>query len=235
MSPRRNIRNIVLLSVASVALGCTNSGGQTGEETNEPCVESRSALELDAETPLGGSAGGVLARLGSSIHAPLEWLSVEGVEYGPEKGTSSLSLQFEREAAAFWVDSEPRSADVVELGQLCQDRVEIERFARLSTSEGALDEQFLATLSATQEHDVWLIQIFDPEKLNGRLTLTPALGKWTRLTLQFHFRNGEVSGQFAAGIERTSGSDPDGSSSFENASLACFGTGADGSSSGCVR
>jgi hypothetical protein len=234
MDPRRSLIPVVLSTFALVAFGCTDAGGQTGEETEEPCIESRTRLGLDEVNARGFSANDVLANLGASMELPLEWRAVDGVEFGPESGTSTMSFRFERDVEAFWIESEPRHSDL-ELAPSCEDRLVLERSLGLSTSGGALNETFLASLSAIEPDDVWLVQLFEPADLDGRLTLTTNLGQWVRLTVQAHFRKNETAGLIAAGLERKTGTGADGNTSFTNVSLACFGIASAGSSLDCLQ
>ncbi|MGC4069096.1 MAG: hypothetical protein QM784_31515 [Polyangiaceae bacterium] len=105
---------------------------------------------------------------------------------------------------------------------------------RAITSGGALNESFLATLSAVERDDVWLIQLFETAELDGALSLTTR-EQWVRLTLQAHFRKTGVSGLVAAGLESKSGTGVDGNTSFTNLTLACFGTSSDGSFLECLE
>ncbi|MGC4069095.1 MAG: hypothetical protein QM784_31510 [Polyangiaceae bacterium] len=119
MESRRILISFVLSASPWVALGCTNSGGQTGEETEDPCVESRTQLGLDAVSALGFTPRDVLANVGDSVQLPLTWRNLDGIEYGPEAGTSTIELRFEDDARAFWIASEPRRTNL-ELLPICE-------------------------------------------------------------------------------------------------------------------
>src|SRR4051812_15862013 len=76
------------LPIALAALGgCgAQAGGQTGEETDDGCVFSTSPLSLQEPSPLGFSAGQVLALADGKQSAAFVWLEAPGFSYGPESG-----------------------------------------------------------------------------------------------------------------------------------------------------
>jgi len=82
------------LPLALSALGgCgAKAGGQTGEETDDGCVFASSPLSLQEPSPLGFSAGQVLALAEGQQSAAFGWLQTTGFSYGPESGTGQVTV-----------------------------------------------------------------------------------------------------------------------------------------------
>jgi hypothetical protein len=202
------------------AVGCgAQAGGQTGEETDGGCVFAISALTLQQPSPLGFSAGEVLALAEGEQSASFSWLQSPGVAYGPESGVGQVSLRTTAIAPAKFarVDAQRSLAH-------CVDHVTIPVSIALVTAGGALDESFTADLIATTPDEGVVSALvrssvlrgafaFDPDTLSGR--------RFTRLEVNLRFRSAGSAGYLVAGIE--SGDQAGGSASFQPLPLACWG------------
>jgi hypothetical protein len=209
----------------ALALGCAAEGGQTGEETPGSCSETRTALEPDEDSPLGFGAEEVLVTA-SADRAALEWLATEPA-YGPESGTAELTLSLEALGTAAFVTS--RTPDGRRAFP-CEDRVEVDVAVTLATSGGALAESFEATLRAEDANEASLWHAFQNGDVEGTLSFDEdALAGRTleRVTLDARFYGGELSGSLSAGIEHRAGSASDGTASFQEITIACFGAATD--------
>ena len=226
-----------ILGAVPLVFGCTADGGQTGEETGNPCRETKTALDLDAASPLGFSAQELLTATGNSVAAPGAWLEVANLPYGPERGATSLTLTFGSMRSARFVKSEPASNQEIAL-ETCADRVEVLVDASASTGGGALDEHFQAVLTASTKDDIAMSELFDPQQLSGQFAFDPqALGakRFIRLTLSGHWLAADFFGRLSAGIEAGSGSGADSSVSFMEPALACFSNSEAGTPNDCAR
>ncbi len=222
MNSTRRICEILLLS--TWVIGCASTGGQTGDETGEPCRETPSVLALDELSPLGFAPDQVLATTGASSTAPVTWLTRTAFTYGPESGSSSISFSLQYKGARY-VASEARPSQTMAL-PICTDRVELDVDVTCTTTGGALGERFDAVLLATQASDVWLSQLFEPSALEGTLAIDPAsLGdqRLVRLVLEAHFQPHLLTGGLSAGIEHGGGDSPKSRIPYPDVPLACIG------------
>lgn len=227
----------LLLGAVPLVFGCAEHGGQTGEETDHGCVETKTALELLQPSPLGFSAQDLLDTTGNALTASGSWSPVANLAYGPESGASSLSLSLGVMRQAAFVTSKVSGNQAITL-ETCADRVEVTLTASASTTGGAIDEQFQTVLKATSTDDVSLWQQFDPAQLSGQFAFDPqALGakRFTRLTLSGHWLAGGFFAELSAGLEESSGSGAGSSVSFTNAPIACFSTAASATANACTH
>jgi hypothetical protein len=210
-----------LLSTPAVTLlfalagGC--AGGQTGEETSLACHETQTPLGPYEDSSLGFGAADVLATA-SANHAALEWFATDPA-YGPESGTSELSVSLEALGTARFVSS--RTPDGRE-AYPCADRVEVDVAVMLGTSGGALAESFEDELHASESMSVQLSHVFENGDVDGTLSFDAAslAGRTLeRITFDANFSSGALSGLLSAGIERVSGE----TASFQDLTIACFG------------
>lgn len=211
-----------------IGVGCSTTGGQTGEETQEPCKETKVALGLDEVSPLGFSASELLATVGGASTAALVWQSTSDLRYGPESGNSSIVFTVEGVVGASYIESEARPSEQLAM-PLCEDRVEVTISATATTTGGAIAEAFQVKLSATKAQDVWLTQLFEPAELSGSFSIEPSsLGPraFIRLALDAHWSTTGFSGLIAIGLEENRGTSPDSTSSFSMIPVACFSSSA---------
>jgi hypothetical protein len=198
-----------------LALGC--AGGQTGEETTLACRETRTALQVGQDSPLGFGAEEVLAAA-SVTSASLDWLETNP-RHLPESGTAELSVSLEPRGTASFVESRNPDGSV---GFPCVDRVEVDVQVALATSGGALNESFASKLRATTPAVAELSHVFGKGNVSGTLSFDAAslAGRTVeRVTVDASFRNGELSGAVSAGIQQISGE----VASFQELTIACFG------------
>jgi hypothetical protein len=199
-----------------LALGCA-SGGQTGEETTLGCHETRSALQVNEDSPLGFGAEEVLAAA-SPTSATLEWLATDPPHL-PESGTAELSVSLDPLGTAAFVES--RTPDGREAPP-CVDYVEVSVRVTLATSGGALAETFDGKLRASEPSMVELSHLFENGDVDGTLRFDPAslAGRTVeRVTFEASFADDALSGVLSAGIEQVSGE----TASFQDLIIACFG------------
>jgi hypothetical protein len=177
------------LLACCLGTGCS-SGGQTGGEFPAPglgCNHEYEALTLDAPTPLGATAASVLAPVLGTHAAPLLWRADTGsVTVGPEQGLSQVELTASydggRIAWAFVPPADAGAAPGTTFG--CPlDRLEVDVTVQLRTSQGALDERFVATLGAIAADNAQLFTRLPLDSLRGSLFVTGPAGA-TALALQ---------------------------------------------------
>lgn len=214
------LRRLAAALLPALALGCAE-GGQTGEETTLTCEETRATLEDGEDSPLGFGADEVLATA-SADRAALEWLETNPA-YGPERGTSELTLSLDALGTAAFVTSRTRDGrEAVP----CADRVEVEVAVTLATSGGALAEQFDGALLATEPTTATLSRVFEDGVVDGTLSFDEASlaeRRITRITFESTFSDGAVSGTLSAGVEQVLGD----TVGFQDLTIACFGAATD--------
>jgi hypothetical protein len=218
--PVLRLRRTAATLLPVLVLGCA-SGGQTGEETTVACDEIRSALEPEADSPLGFGADEVLAAA-SARRASVEWLATNPAHM-PESGTAELSVSLEPLGTAAFVQS--RALDGRQTRQ-CMDRIEVDVRVTLATSGGALAESFEGTLLATEPSVAELSHVFVNGDVEGALSFDAASlagRKVRRVTFVASFGDDALTGTLSAGIEHVSGE----TGSFQDLTIACFGDATD--------
>ncbi|HKO93223.1 MAG TPA: hypothetical protein VJU61_18835 [Polyangiaceae bacterium] len=188
-------RTFLISSLMLLALGCARdpvepppAGGQSGDDGDilppgpdvidpgvplppaEPCDPEEASLALDAPTAFGGSALELLARLEPGAPSPLFWVprSAEpATTFSPGPGEASLTFEIAARtnsgATATQTLWQPQFT-----GAACRDdnlRVPVQ--VRLSTSDGALDEQFDGVLDFTSASTAHLDAELVPDALTG--------------------------------------------------------------------
>jgi hypothetical protein len=139
-------------------------------------------LSLDTVTPLGVSAARVLEPVLGAHSSPLLWsANTAPVTVGPEQGQSQIDLALSYDAGSVaWVHFAPATSN--ESGAASTllgcppDRLQVEVSVRLSTSGGALDERYTATLSAETVDGVAFSQRLPLASLVGALVVTTPEG-----------------------------------------------------------
>ena len=141
------------------AFGGTDTGnpnddrGTVGEGGS--CDQTESALALDAATPLGVSAAELVRWVGGAHQESLAWQD-QSASFGPEHGTSQITIEIETLGARF-IDRRPAERagggagpllDIGFLGDPCADSIALDVRLHLSTAGGALDETVDTTLEA---------------------------------------------------------------------------------------
>jgi hypothetical protein len=220
------------LSALSALAGCGGqAGGQTGEETDGGCVFATSPLPLQERSPLGFSAGQVLALAEGEQSAAFGWLQTPGFSYGPESGTGQVTARTSVAGPAKFT-----RVDVQRSASLCQDQLRVPVAVVLATAGGALDESFTVDLIATKADEAVITELVPSAELKGAFAFVPGtLGerRFGRLEVNLRFRPEGSAGYLLAGIE---GGDPAGGSvSFQALPLACWGDIPSLSSPACDR
>jgi hypothetical protein len=211
---------VAALPLSLSGLGCgAQAGGQTGEETDDGCMFAASPLSLQEPSPLGFSAGQVLALAEGEQLATFAWLQSPGNAYGPESGTGQVSVRTSAAGAAKFA-----RVDVQRSQPNCQDQVRIPVSVALATAAGALDESFTAELVAATADEAAVTALVASAALKGTFAFVPGtLGgrRFARLEVNLRFRPDRSAGYLLAGIE--SGDPAGGSVSFQALPLACWG------------
>ena len=215
------IRLAAALPVALSALGgCGGqAGGQTGEETDDGCVFTTSSLSLQERSPLGFSAGQVLALAEGQQSASFGWLQTPGFAYGPESGAGQVTTRTSAAGAASFA-----RADVQRSQPNCHDQVRVPVSVALATAGGALDESFAVELISETADEAAVTELVPSAELKGTFAFVPGtLGgrRFARLEINLRFRPDGSAGYLLAGIE--SGDPAGGSVSYQALPLACWG------------
>lgn len=210
------------LALAALA-GCgAQAGGQTGEETEGQCTFRTTALGRDEPSPLGFAPEHVLAYAAGAHEASFDWLEDPSLSYGPEHGSSELTVELSGSGPARFARVDPeRSAGP------CRDQVRIPVALTLSTAGGALAESVMADLIATSADEAVVTGILPGADVKGSLAFDPtSLGarRFVRLELNLGFGPEKFAGYLLAGIEAgDSSGNAGGSVSFQPLPLACWG------------
>jgi hypothetical protein len=203
-----------------VLTGCgAQAGGQTGEETDGRCVYAMSPLRLEEPSPLGFSAGELLALAGGEQSAAFGWLQTEGLRYGPESGVGEVVVRTSTAGAARFARVDSQTSFLA-----CQDHVRIPVRVALATASAALDESFEADLTATTVDEATVTALVPSSELKGAFAFDPATlqGRhFTRLEVNLRFTQEGFAGYLLAGIE--SSEPAAGSVGFQPLPLACWG------------
>lgn len=165
-----------LAVLSSLALpGCGGGGGDEGP-VYPSCRDVPQVLAFDEVAPFGASAREVLAPVLGTNTAPLLWAQRALIDVGPEQGMSGVELTATyRDAPVTWVTYELVPGDVpTELG--CREpQLKVDVDIELSSSGGALDEQFSTTLTASEPGIVTLFHRPALEDLDGTLTVAATM------------------------------------------------------------
>lgn len=136
----RPIRLLLALPVAATAAAC--DGGQVGEENVVCAAVDTTALELDQPSPLGVSAGELVASLGGRFSGELAWADGETSAATVELAYEGGAIEYQERA---WMGDGPRP----ELGGGCEDALVIELRVSLDSDDGRLAESWVAPLVST--------------------------------------------------------------------------------------
>jgi hypothetical protein len=224
---RRAVSAVVL---AGLGVACSpTAGGQTGEESQTPCIEAEVPLQRHEVSSLGFSADDLLTTVGDASTATLLWVPARSLSYGPESGASTITITILHVGNARFIESEVRANDSEALlHPVCQDRVELDVTLSSATAGGALSEEFATRLKAASIGDIWLSHVLQPAQLSGAFAIdAQSLGtaRFKRLTLEAHWSPELMRGLISAGIEQASGTGPDASVSFTSMVVGCFSDG----------
>jgi hypothetical protein len=170
-----------LVALALGAAGCL--GGQTGSEApvggkgpGSECAAAARALAWDEASPLGFLPEDLLPLLQREHASSLIWHDQLGLaQFGPEHGETAVILAVQAPVGT------PRLvhffATSKETGAHCApDHVEFEASVSVTTSGGALAEQFLATFSASDAEAVRFRVSLPLAHWMGTLAITPIAG-----------------------------------------------------------
>ena len=191
------------------------TGPDLGEEASadDRCqvVASREVTEGE-QTPLGFAAEEVLANVLREHAETLHWQPLTNGSYGPESGDQALTVAMTRTSSPLrFVDYEPKSGGP-EIGGDCPDALEVEVNVGLKSALGALDERFVAKLSARSKHVARLYHVLDADDLGGALAFE-SIGDgfmFTKLAVGLSATSFGTAGSLMPTFEKRSG---DGASS----------------------
>jgi hypothetical protein len=164
----------LVASCGGTSTGNPYDRGTGGEHSGNSgqCEEQRAMeLELDAESELGFSARDVLDHAGEQREETLRWRALNGVSYGPESGTQTLTFGITPTGKARFVEYVPKSSGF-EIASDCGEQLEIPVEVTLQSAQGALDERFTTVLTA---RSVELGRIYHRLKAERRLRVHRAL------------------------------------------------------------
>lgn len=183
---RRRAWHLWTSTIAAAAVGC--AGTSTGNPWEDPgenatsgmCEEVKTALpSLDAASPLGFSAGEMLALAHGSEEVSLEWVPNSAVTFGPEQGAGALSVSVQPHDGGKprYVDRTPKAQrggaepaiGSAATGGLCPDGVELDVIVEIASRGGALDERFESVLRATSASVARIYQQRKAPELGGSL------------------------------------------------------------------
>lgn len=180
---------------------------------------STSPLEQQETSPLGFSPEQVLGLAAGERRADINWQKTEGVAYGPETGTSQLTLRTTASGPA-----KLARVDLAKSADICKDHVRIPVAVTLATGGGAFDESFQGFLIAASADAASVTQTVPRNDLHGAFAFSAeTLGsrRFSELQVNLSFNAEGSAGYLFGGIE---GADPTGSSvSFQVVPLACWG------------
>lgn len=195
------------------------TGPDLGEETGNggrcEVVSSRDVAEGE-QTPLNFAPRDVLANVLREHAETLHWQPITIGSYGPESGDQALTVTLTRTNAPLrFVDYEPKSGGP-EIGGDCPDALEIEVNVGLKSALGALDERFVAKLSARSKHVARLYHVLDADQLGGALEFDNISDgfMFTKLAVELSATQFGTAGSLTPTLEKRSGeSGADGASS----------------------
>jgi hypothetical protein len=200
--------------------GCA-AGGQTGEETFEPCRQHAVlSLALDDVSALGFSAREVLTFAEGEHTARVQFYPSERFPYRPTEANGLVRLNVTSLGQARFIDLEPRG-DGPEL--YCADRLEIPVRVQFSTEGGAFDEAFESRLVSEFADAARLEHAFDLETLRGSFRFEPEAFSEHRLHrfgASVVFEAEGTSGRLDAAFEHSAGTSPDSSVSLQQVNIA---------------
>ena len=136
----------------------TDTGNPYGDSNGEGvssggCDQVETPVELSAPTALGFDAQSIVDLVAGEHQHALRWLADTGFDYGPESGTTTITVRVEPLGTARLVDRSP-AASSGEGGLLaepldgCRDSLELDVRLQLETSGGALRESIETTIEA---------------------------------------------------------------------------------------
>ncbi|HSC86257.1 MAG TPA: hypothetical protein VLC09_03265 [Polyangiaceae bacterium] len=206
------------------ALACTNGqiGGEIGvdgdgEAAAEGCEErSRTALADDETTALGVSYATLADELRGAHTANLAWAatlrgaSASGVSLTPAAGDSDITLDIQPIAGSgAWVDMAVESNDGAEGalidGSECADELRLRAIVRVTSANGAFDDEFEVELRAASPDLVRGAIALEPGELEGTFAVSADAGRSAvQTTLDFGLVHGSVSGSISGFLESES-------------------------------
>jgi hypothetical protein len=195
--PVMHARSLLLAAAILFAgQGCDHAGGQTGEESYGCRPVSSAPLATTASSPLGFSAADALATMGGSHTGNLHW-----AKGGDTALTVSIMPKGGDAAFVHWAWGGGSGGAEIEIAAVdagaCRDAVDIPVTLGFKTADGAFDEQWDATLSASSTSRGQIVLPVDVTKLTGSFHVTevdPSQFTKIDVTLQLSVDAGVPSG-----------------------------------------
>jgi len=175
----------------------TDTGNPYGDSddgegvTSGGCDQLETPVELAAATPLGFDAQSIADLVAGEQQHALRWLADTGFEYGPESGTSTITVRVEPLGTARLIDRSPATSvggQEIGLAEVdgCRDSLELDVRLQLETGGGALSESLETTVEAFASDFALAAASFELDELLGSFEAAlnaPADGEITRATL----------------------------------------------------
>lgn len=159
-----------------------------GEATEGACDVVKADVALGDATALGFSPQAIADLVAGEQAITLEWLDASGVEYGPESGSSTLTLRVEPLGTAHLVDRSPASSSgsgglvLAEPVDGCRDSLALDVRIQLETAGGALAESVETTVEAYAADFASSAFGIDLEGIGGSFEATVAAPANTEVT-----------------------------------------------------
>jgi hypothetical protein len=204
----QSLIGLVVLGLSGVFQGCsanTSIGGQTGGEVNAPlCVEETETVGWSA-SPLGFSAAeaALVLQFGETLTVSPNWLppaDPERVTYVTPAANTTLSFVLgvvTNEAhlvhSRLATDGSGAQNAVGLADDPCRNRLELQVHVTMTTSTGALNEAFDATLRVFSLEEAMLDKILDASALSGNLNPAPTNATVDELDLALRLQFGAAT------------------------------------------
>ncbi|HEX9619130.1 MAG TPA: hypothetical protein VF989_03280 [Polyangiaceae bacterium] len=181
------MKRIIGLGMLSLLAGCnaTETGnpygdppdnGGEGVDGGSNCEETSEDVETTEQTELGFSADDLAAAIAGQHTAALQWLDNQVAGYGPESGTTEITVGVSTGAARF-VTSRPRATDGLQteiglIGPGCRNELELDVTLTLTSSGGALDETIDTVVRAANADFARARFVLETDALSGALEVS---------------------------------------------------------------
>ena len=167
---------------AGAACGSTGDGGGNTLDGGPNCTEKATVLASASETSVLGLSGEDVVAVAAGDHdVPIVWNAgiedaIATVKFGPESGEGQMSLSIAYEGGevrfveSTFEDDHGYDDGGGDFG--CEDRLEVDVQVSLATAGGALNESFVAPLSASRADFATLGHTLKLDELMGTLSIT---------------------------------------------------------------
>ncbi len=211
--------------------------GGLGCESETEVVE-----DLDEDVGLGFTAQDILDMAEGPFESSMQWGESPWLEFGPESGEGEVTLRVSHEGGEVRllrpIEPEPNSDadsatdaatdadatdEALDFEEGCMPALEVDVVVHLTSSGGALDETFEATLVARAADWATFYRELDPNRLDGRFEVTgiePEDAELVQFAVNGALSPYGTSGHIGAVIESQSGDGDEGVTSGAWADIA---------------